>query len=121
MSRPLKMKFLITCALAGILAGPLSAVASGNGKADEPPIRVVQFGDLDLSRGAGIAVLYSRLRFAAKEVCESSDTWSLRLFRQRTDCLEAAIGRAVADVNSAALTTYYLTRSKAGATDIQRR
>jgi UrcA family protein len=121
MSRLLKKKFLIPCALAGILVGPLSAVAAGNGKADEPPIRVVQFGDLDLSREAGIAVLYSRLHSAAREVCESSDTWSLRLFRQQTDCREAAIGRAVADVNSAALTTYYLTKSKAGGTDIRRR
>jgi len=121
MSRLLKKKSLIPCALAGILVSPLSAVASGNGKPDEPPVRVVQFGDLDLSRGAGIAVLYSRLHSAAREVCESSDMWSLRLFRQQADCRDAAIGRAVADVNSAALTAYYLAKSKASGSDIRRR
>jgi len=121
MSRLLKKKFLIRCALAGILVSPLSAVASSDGKADDPPIRVVQFGDLDLSQDAGIAALYSRIHSAAREVCEPLDVWSLRLLRQRFDCRDAAIGRAVADVNSAALTTYYLTKSKVRGTNIQRR
>jgi UrcA family protein len=118
MSRFSKLKFTSACALIGILASPLSAGAYAVNTL-EPPSRVVAFRDLDLSRQAGVTVLYTRIKSAAREVCEPLDAWTLRLLRQDLDCRADAIGRAVADVNSAALTTYYLTKTKARAADTQ--
>jgi UrcA family protein len=121
MSRLLKMKFLAACAITGTLLSPLSAVAYAVSTLDEPPTRVVNFRDLDLNENVGIATLYTRIRVAAREVCEPLDNWSLRLLRQQFDCREDAIGRAVADVNSPALTAYSLTKSKGTAPAVQQR
>jgi UrcA family protein len=106
----------IPCVLA-VVASPLTATALQAGPPDEPVKRVVNFSDLDLSRDAGIATLYSRIRFAAREVCEPINDWSLRM--DNSDCRYHAIARAVADVNSPTLTSYYLTKSKNAATHAQ--
>jgi len=106
-----KLKFLAPCALAGMLASPLSALAA---TLDAPlPSRVVAFGDLDLNRDSGVATLYSRIRSAATEVCDPLDVLLVKLIRARFDCREDAIARAVADVNSPALTAYYLGKPRA--------
>jgi len=106
-----KLKFLIPCALAGLLANPLSALAA---TLDAPlPSRVVDFGDLDLNHGSGVATLYLRIRSAATEVCDPLDVMLVKLLRERFDCRQDAIARAVADVNSPALTAYYLSKTKA--------
>jgi UrcA family protein len=118
MSRLLKLKCLSALALIGAVASPLSAGAYAVNML-EPPARVVGFKDLDLTRQAGVQVLYTRIKSAAREVCEPLDAWTLRLLRQDLDCRADAIGRAVADVNSAALTTYYLTKTKARAAGTQ--
>jgi UrcA family protein len=106
-----KLKFLVPCALAGILASPLGAFAAS---LDAPlPSRVVGFRDLDLNSGSGVATLYSRIVTAATEVCDPLDLLLVRLLRERFDCRQDAVARAVADVNSPALTSYYLTKTKA--------
>jgi UrcA family protein len=106
-----KLNFLVPCALAGILANPLSALAA---TLDEPlPSRVVEFGDLNLNHESGVATLYLRIRSAATEVCDPLDVMLVKLLRERFDCRQDAIARAVAEVNSPALTAYYLGRTKA--------
>jgi UrcA family protein len=119
MSRLLKMKFLAAGAFIATYLSPLGAVAYAVSALDEPPTRVVDFSDLDLNRDVGIAALYARIKSAAREVCEPLDVWSLRLLRQQFDCREDAIGRAVADVKSPALTAYLLTKRKAIAPAVQ--
>ena len=119
MSRLLKMKFLAAGVFIATYLSPLGAVAYAVSALDEPPRRVVEFGDLDLNRDVGVAALYARIRSAAREVCEPLDVWSLRMLRQQFDCRENAIGRAVADVNSPALTAYVLTKKKGIAPAVQ--
>jgi UrcA family protein len=108
----LKSKILISCILAGILASPLSALASTTVALEDQPSRVVKFGDLDLDRESGIATLYSRIRSAAREVCEPMDAALVKLERARFDCRGHAIAKAIADVNSSNLTAYYRARTK---------
>jgi UrcA family protein len=111
MSGLLKINFL-GCAVAGLVTGPLSAGAY-TVRSIEPPARVVHFGDLDLSRQTGAAMLYGRIKSAAREVCEPLELESLGVLHKEVDCREAAIGRAVGEVNSPALTAYFLTKNKA--------
>jgi UrcA family protein len=79
---------------------------------EQPPTRVVAFGDLDLNQQAGVATLYSRIRSAARQVCEPMDEISIKLLRARHDCRQDAVARAIADVNSPALTNYFLDKGK---------
>jgi UrcA family protein len=86
----------------------LAALAATNGcstnvvrPADPPPSRVVTFDDLDLHNSADVGVLHARIRRAAKQVCggparvhDVVQFWRLR-------CIERAVTRAVADVDSA--------------------
>lgn len=105
-------KILAACALAALFASPLSALAMTTATLDVPPARVVGYSDLDLSRDSGVATLYSRINSAAREVCEPLDAVLSRLLRERFDCRQEAIAKAVADVNSPALTSYYLAKTR---------
>jgi UrcA family protein len=111
-------KILASCALVGILASPFSAFATTVSRIDEPRnSRVVGYSDLDLSRDSGVATLYSRISSAARSVCEPLDVMMLKVLRERYDCRQDAVARAVSDVNSPALTSYYLARVKPIADD----
>ena len=108
-------KTAVPCALLAILLGPLSACAD---VAAAPPVyevatRTVKYGDLDLSRTAGAASLYSRIQTAARAVCESPPSTGVRgeMLLSR-HCMEQSIARAVADVNAPTLTSYHLMKTK---------
>ena len=108
-----KQQLLASGALLAVLASPLSALAASVATLEEPPAsRVVKYGDLDLSRDAGVAALYSRISSAAREVCEPMDAVIMKMLRVRYDCRQEAVARAVDDVNSPALTSYYLAKTK---------
>ncbi len=112
MSHLLKLKFAIPCWLLAILMGPVGAVAATVEHSDDPPKRVVRFGDLDLTSSEGAAVLYSRISAAAREVCQPLDVWEPKLLLQKTyECRHQAIAQAIADVNSPTLTKYYQTKT----------
>jgi UrcA family protein len=108
-----KLKFILSCALAGLVGGPISALAAQSSPFDQIESRKVEYSDLDLTRDAGVATLYSRIRTAARAVCEPMDLVMLNLLRDRTDCRPDAIARAVADVNAPLLTSYYLDKTNA--------
>ena len=108
-------KTAVPCALLAILLGTLSGCADAYAA---PPVydvatRTVKYGDLDLSRTAGAASLYSRIQTAARAVCESPPFTGVRgeMLLSR-HCMEQSIARAVADVNAPTLTSYYLMKTK---------
>jgi len=81
-------------------------------QASEVTTRRVRYADLDLTRDAGAATLYSRIHVAARQVCEPAyGIRTLKVFEPTHRCIEAAITRAVADVNAPALTSYYLAKT----------
>ena len=105
------MKSLIRDTLLGVSLCALSALATASTVDDQPPTRVVQYSDLDLTRMDGVISLYRRIRGAAREVCSplaASDVAAETLAR---DCEEHALAGAVADVNAPLLTSYYLGRT----------
>jgi UrcA family protein len=104
------MKIAISCTLFVALMSSLIGVAGAGESSNDPPKRTVHFADLDLSRSAGVAALYGRIRFAAREVCEPVRDRGLQSMSARTRCVTQAIARAVADVNVPTLTSYHLTR-----------
>jgi UrcA family protein len=104
---------VILCLASAGLLGPLTAQSAPTVTTVGADVatRVVRFGDLNLENHAGVVVLYSRIKFAAEEVCRpvvfrTSDT-SLRLQR----CTEGAIERAVRDVGSPQLTSFHMSKT----------
>ncbi len=84
---------------------------SNDPSAAEPLLKyVVRFHYLDLSRIEGVTTLYSRLRYAARRVCdpfESREMWDAK--KQRA-CMDKAVADAVASVNRPLLSQYHRLR-----------
>jgi UrcA family protein len=72
----------------------------------------VHYADLDLSRSPDAAALYSRIRSAAREVCEPVvASTRLESATRARQCVAQSIDRAVADVNAPALTSFHLAKT----------
>lgn len=113
------MKSAIRHTIFAVFLGSLSALAAA-GPGDEPAKRTVHFADLDLSHGAGVAVLYTRIQSAAREVCGPANAWELKAMMITRHCVQQSIARAVAEVNAPMLTSYYLQKTAAPLTVARR-
>jgi UrcA family protein len=103
----------VNAMLATILTSHGAIAATGESPY-EATQRRVRYADLDITRSAGAAALYTRITAAARAVCEPTlSTWEQESIASRSRrCREQAIERAVADVNAPALTSYHLTKVK---------
>jgi len=74
---------------------------------EAPKTMTVQFADLDLSKSAGLASLFDRLKGAASRVCSGhSGGTTLRDKQQYAACVDFALSNAVARVDRPELTEY---------------
>jgi len=105
------MNHVTRFAMLGVLLGALNAGTAAIAVADELRQSMVRYTDLDLSHGAGAAVLYSRITTAAASVCGAGDARQLAALSAVKRCQQQAISRAVADVDAPMLTSYYLSKS----------
>jgi UrcA family protein len=80
----------------------------------EPPQRVVKYGDLNLDESVGAGTLYARIDVAARQVCDPPEIPGFRpLLVEIKRCRAQAVAKAIADVNSPMLTSYYEARTAA--------
>lgn len=66
----------------------------------------VQFADLDLDREAGIAKLYTRIRGAARRVCDQQASEQLVAKQSYPICVTHAVSTAVARIDRPMLSDY---------------
>ena len=89
----------------------LSLVLNAAYAEEAPKSLTVQFADLDLSKDAGAATLFNRIKGAAKRVCSThSDGTTLREKQKYAACIEFALSNAVARVDRPELTEYVTSR-----------
>jgi UrcA family protein len=112
MPRHMKLRTVVACSLFATSLSSLAAVSTTVGPEDDSPSRIVKFADLDLTHSQGAAVLYARIKSAARAVCLPADNWMMKLRSIADQCRDQAIARAVTDVNAPALTTYHMEHSK---------
>jgi UrcA family protein len=67
----------------------------------------VSFKDLNLSSPEGATALYGRIKRAANEVCGHGEKFDLSQIHAVQTCIDGAVSRAVAQVNSPTLTSLY--------------
>jgi UrcA family protein len=80
---------------------------------DDPPQRIVKFGDLNLGKPIGVQRLYIRLWSAAKVVCEPAFSVPQTLRSRQRVCAHEAMADAVSRINHPGLTAYHAARTKA--------
>lgn len=78
-------------------------------QAAEPSVheKTVSYADLDLSRQADVAALYTRLKIVSKDVCGTPDIRDLAMRRLHEACVEEALSDAVEQVGNAALSALH--------------
>jgi UrcA family protein len=104
---------LIATALFGVFSSSFAALpAAADGF--EPLKETVKFGDLDISRPKGAAVLYSRIRAAAEKVCSPLDRGDLSAKMHFNACINKAVADAVTAVNEPALLAIYIAKRHVG-------
>jgi len=95
-----------------LLAGSLGVAHAA--PAQDAPQVVVSYGDLDLSSSEGARELYKRIAFAAGEVCPYANAREIGQIALNRSCRNAAISRAVRDVNSPKLVALRAEHVKRG-------
>jgi UrcA family protein len=89
-------------------AGSAFALAGmGTATAADAPQITVSYKDLDLSRAADARVLYRRLQAAATEVCQPVPANALSRTLAWKQCYDAALERAVTQINAPQLVAVY--------------
>ena len=92
----------------------LCTALSTSVEAEDVPTKTVRFSDLDITKSDGAKVLYSRIRAAARDVCELSTGADPIMRAAIKACIDKAVDKAVKDVNAPMLT--YL---RFGSTDVR--
>ena len=102
------LRGLIATAIVGALASSFSAVSAAEINLNSSS-QIVKFADLNITRPPGAAVLYARIRAAAKSLC------SYYVFQSdaaESKCINDAIANAVTKVNEPALFAVYNAKNK---------
>lgn len=105
-------KLAIRCTLLAASALLLNAGAFASADDDERATQLVRYDDLDVTREAGAAVLYERIKTAARSVCKRGFNHpALDSLVPAHLCVKGAMTRAIAKVNSPALTNHHRAKS----------
>jgi UrcA family protein len=98
----------LALAALGTAAATLQAAVVTQGNATELlPQRSLSLRGLDLRRPADVAVLYARIRRAAREVCGDPVSGSHLYSTAQMDCIARSVEAAVASINRDELTAYH--------------
>ena len=101
-------RLVLPCAVLAVLLSPLGVAATATRSGYETVSHIVNFADLDLTRTAGVAALYRRIKTAAQHVCEPDTSKASETLLQVNRCTREAIAQAVRDVNSSGLTSLHM-------------
>jgi UrcA family protein len=88
-------------AVLGLAAFAGATGASAQAGATENQTIEVRYDDLDLSAPAGVERLQTRVRFAAKRICEYPGIVGIEAHRVRRDCLDETMANADRDIKLA--------------------
>lgn len=106
-----KLGLLLLGGLAGVMAFGAAGAATPGG---DLPTVVVKYSDQTLATREGVDHLYRRIMSAARQVCPDSSIRDLDAARLTEQCRNAAIARAIQQINNPELAELYAGRSKNG-------
>jgi UrcA family protein len=103
----------LTAAAACLAVGGVASSAHAQA-IDSLPSVTVRYDDLNLASERGSQELYSRIVFAAREVCAAPDIRDLAGMAAAKVCREQAIAKAVNEVRSPKLAALYAEQLRHG-------
>jgi UrcA family protein len=108
---PRGFRRLSATVLCCVIASSFAALPAAEAESFDALQVKVAFGDLDVSRPEGAAVLYRRIKAAAETVC--SPYWATGFAARAVvyDCVRSAIAEAVTAVDQPALSQVYSAKT----------
>lgn len=101
-------RVIISAALAAASLGLFATIGQAAVRPGEQVAQhVVRYADLNLDSRAGVDQLYQRIVTAAHSVCGTDQAFSLTAQVESRQCSKQAIARAVATIDSPALSSRY--------------
>jgi UrcA family protein len=104
-----KLAMMLLGSLAGLAAFGAASAANPN---SEVPSLVVQYTEQSLATDAGVDQLYRRIAAAAAKVCPDAPIRDLGALQQVNHCRNAAIARAIRQIDNSRLAALYASHSK---------
>ena len=101
-------RVIISAALAAASLGLFATIGQAADRPGEQAAQhLVRYADLNLDSRAGVDQLYQRIVTAAHSVCGTDQAFSLTAQVESRQCSKQAIARAVATIDSPALSSRY--------------
>ena len=97
----------LAIAIATLMTGCVAVTANASVAAQNVQQKVVAYADLDMQSDRDAAILFTRIRAAARTVCGLRNPGAplpLAILDRLAECAQDATARAVAEVNEPALT-----------------
>ena len=108
-------KFQLTLAMiGGCLLGAAMSQTAAAAPLDDVPAVVVKYDAVSLNTEPGVRALYRRLEAAARSVCPAESNRDLTSATLAKECREAAVDRAVRQINSPRLAEMRVAGAKRG-------
>jgi UrcA family protein len=112
-AHPRGFRRLRATVLCGVIASSFAALPAAEAESFDALQVKVAFGDLDVSRPEGAAVLYRRIKAAAETVCSPYWATGFAARANTYDCVRSAIAEAVTAVDQPALSQVYGAKTHA--------
>jgi UrcA family protein len=106
---PGKFAMMLLGSLAGLAAFGAASAATPN---SDVPSLVVHYTEQSLATDGGVDQLYRRIAAAAAKVCPDASIRDLGAMRQVEQCRNAAIARAIHQIDNSRLAALYASHSK---------
>jgi UrcA family protein len=115
MKSTIKTRFTSMPSLIAASVIALACAASGSraqaSDTNQPLTKTVAYGDLNLDAAGGAKALYTRLRYAAEDVCSPFEAKELSRQRIWQRCVDSALARAVEQINKPMVTALHDRRA----------
>lgn len=104
--------FRTVCFAVSLSALSLAGVAVAQ---EEVPVAEIKVSEVDFSNPKAVKALYSKLRFAALDVCDSETLGGHGKGQSDLECADAAVEQAVNALNQPTLNRYHAEKTGQGA------
>ena len=110
-ARGAKVAMLLLGGLAGLAAAGVAGASVSNNDVSRI---VVKYSRESLSTDSGVNQLYSRIKYAAKQVCPDASGRDLGAQQRVQDCRREAVARAIRNIDNSRLAALYASRTRNG-------
>lgn len=106
-----KVAMLLLGGLVGLTVAGVAGAATSNSNVRS---MVVKHSPQSLTTDSGVNQLYSRIKYAAKQVCPDASGLDLGALQRVEECRQEVVSRAIRNIDNSRLAALYASRTSNG-------